>query len=383
MLADTRLKFGTLGISYFGNDIMYGKIRPQVRAAWKDLIDLVEEKADRVVFVVGGSSKKYAKHWKLTSQYDDNLAQVRSWIRQRHAVHDLDRQLRRWPLSPDGMHWASEVQEERSTNAELYSFEVVVALQVGQGEMTVPSKGAEMMLPEASTGSNGGGQRTTAAQAMRANTTAVHGACGEAQTQQFEVQGKVLGKISFAEMLVASIVQKAGWRRDDDSSCKRRKVDDARSEHPQPWGWTSDSRSAGDAREHNGSAWSMRRGACDYYENGSSNSYWPDDGSRYWRDDSWSNRDDRSMKRRRLDHDSSLVSIPLTVGCLVSSSIHPDGFGECLQLTDKDTGRVFRIRLSKRAHAGSSPRLFLHSSARVGPGEDRLGPNLGCLGPLP
>ena len=99
MLADTRLKFGTLGISYFGNDIMYGKIRPQVRctayhakvidrlqtcveggiefegslstlrfvrfhttcyqvrAAWKDLIDLVEEKADRVVFVVGGSSK--------------------------------------------------------------------------------------------------------------------------------------------------------------------------------------------------------------------------------------------------------------------------------------------------------------------------------------
>ena len=97
------MKFGTLGISYFGNDIMYGKIRPQVpcsvyhaqviqvidrlqtcveggiefekaslstsrfvrfhttcyqvRAAWKDLIDLVEEKADRVVFVVGGSSK--------------------------------------------------------------------------------------------------------------------------------------------------------------------------------------------------------------------------------------------------------------------------------------------------------------------------------------
>ena len=30
MIADTRLKFGTLGISYFGNDIMYGKIRPQV-----------------------------------------------------------------------------------------------------------------------------------------------------------------------------------------------------------------------------------------------------------------------------------------------------------------------------------------------------------------
>ena len=27
---------------------------------------------------------------------------------------------------------------------------------------------------------------------------------------RFEVQGKVLGKISFAEMLVASIVQKAG-----------------------------------------------------------------------------------------------------------------------------------------------------------------------------
>eukprot|EP00439_Symbiodinium_sp_Y106_P026816 s2670_g3.t1 len=295
MLADTRLKFGTLGISYFGNDIMYGKIRPQVRAAWKDLIDLVEEKADRVVFVVGGSSKKYAKHWKLTSQYDDNLAQVRSWIRQRHAVHDLDRQLRRWPLSPDGMHWASEVQEERSTNAE-------------------------------------------------------------------------------------SPICRS---RRNDGSIKRCRDDAARSEHRQQWGWTADNRSAGDAREHNGSAWSMRRGACDYYENGSSNSYWPDDGSRYWRDDSWSNRDDRSMKRRRLDHDSSLVSIPLTVGCLVSSSIHPDGFGECLQLTDKDTGRVFRIRLSKRAHAGSSPRLFLHSSARVGPGEDRLGPNLGCLGPLP
>ena len=30
MLTDTPLKFGTLGISYFGNDIMYGKIRPQV-----------------------------------------------------------------------------------------------------------------------------------------------------------------------------------------------------------------------------------------------------------------------------------------------------------------------------------------------------------------
>ena len=33
MIADTRLKFGTLGISYFGNDIMYGKIRPQVRCS--------------------------------------------------------------------------------------------------------------------------------------------------------------------------------------------------------------------------------------------------------------------------------------------------------------------------------------------------------------
>ncbi|CAE7776957.1 unnamed protein product, partial [Symbiodinium sp. CCMP2456] len=55
---------------------------------------------------------KYARKYNLTSQYDENLAQVRSWIRQRHVVHDLDRQLWRWPLCPDGMHWDAEVEEE-------------------------------------------------------------------------------------------------------------------------------------------------------------------------------------------------------------------------------------------------------------------------------
>ncbi|CAE7392014.1 unnamed protein product, partial [Symbiodinium sp. CCMP2456] len=56
MLKDTRLTFGTLGISYFGNDVTEGRIRPEVKAAWQELLELVEDKADRVVFVVGGSS---------------------------------------------------------------------------------------------------------------------------------------------------------------------------------------------------------------------------------------------------------------------------------------------------------------------------------------
>ncbi|CAE7222498.1 unnamed protein product [Symbiodinium microadriaticum] len=56
-LRDTPLTFETLGISYFGNDLTEGRIRPEVRAAWFELMDLVEEKAQKVVFVVGGSSK--------------------------------------------------------------------------------------------------------------------------------------------------------------------------------------------------------------------------------------------------------------------------------------------------------------------------------------
>ncbi|CAE7279068.1 unnamed protein product, partial [Symbiodinium sp. KB8] len=55
-LRDTPLTFETLGISYFGNDLTEGRIRPEVRAAWFELMDLVEEKAQKVVFVVGGSS---------------------------------------------------------------------------------------------------------------------------------------------------------------------------------------------------------------------------------------------------------------------------------------------------------------------------------------
>ncbi|CAE7833755.1 unnamed protein product, partial [Symbiodinium sp. KB8] len=50
-LRDTPLTFETLGISYFGNDLTEGRIRPEVRAAWFELMDLVEEKAQKVVFV--------------------------------------------------------------------------------------------------------------------------------------------------------------------------------------------------------------------------------------------------------------------------------------------------------------------------------------------
>ncbi|CAE7776945.1 unnamed protein product, partial [Symbiodinium sp. CCMP2456] len=45
MLKDTRLTFGTLGISYFGNDVTEGRIRPEAGAAWEELMDLGEEEA--------------------------------------------------------------------------------------------------------------------------------------------------------------------------------------------------------------------------------------------------------------------------------------------------------------------------------------------------
>jgi len=283
MLADTRLKFGTLGISYFGNDIMYGKIRPQVRAAWKDLIDLVEEKADRVVFVVGGSSKKYAKHWKLTSQYDDNLAQVRSCIRQRHAVHDLDRQLQRWPLSPDGMHWASEVQEE---------------LCATWAELLTPPRWSRRNHSPSKRRRDDGARNEHQPLAWTSDSRSA----GVARDHNGTAWNSRRGWCDYEHGSSNGYWPDDGrqnWRDGDsysyDSSCKRRKVDDARNEH-QPLAWTWDSRSGGVARDHNGSVWNGRRGWCDY-EHGSSNGYWPDDGRWYWREGD----SDSSMKRRRHD----------------------------------------------------------------------------------
>eukprot|EP00439_Symbiodinium_sp_Y106_P021489 s2692_g2.t1 len=240
MLTDTPLKFGTLGISYFGNDIIYGKIRPQVRAAWKDLIDLVEEKADRVVFVGG------------------KLQEVRQALEA-----DLPELCATWAelLSPPRRSMRNESSFKRCRDY-----------------------GARNEHPQ------------------QWGRTADNRSAGDAREHNGSSWSMRRGGCDHYEN--GSSNSSRYWRndswsrRDDNSSCKRRKVDDARNEHPQPWGWTADNRSAGDAREHNGSSWSMRRGGWDYRENGSSNSCWPDDGSRYWRNDS-----DSSMKRRRLDDD--------------------------------------------------------------------------------
>ncbi|CAE7554688.1 unnamed protein product [Symbiodinium necroappetens] len=123
MLKNTSLTFATLGISYFGNDITEGRIRPEVQAAWQELMNLVEEKAQHVVFVVGGSYwlgaetlRKYAdkaKQYGITPQYDENLAQVRTWLSHRgHTVHNFQKQLGRWQLNGDGIHWDVDVAEE-------------------------------------------------------------------------------------------------------------------------------------------------------------------------------------------------------------------------------------------------------------------------------
>ncbi|OLP90566.1 hypothetical protein AK812_SmicGene27834 [Symbiodinium microadriaticum] len=105
----------------------------KVKDAWHELMDLVEEKAQRVVFVVGGSYRKYAKHAKrygLAPGYDENLARVRTWLGRRHfVVHDFEKQLYRWKLNGDGIHW-----------------DVTMAEAVGIGEMKTAG-GAETTVP--------------------------------------------------------------------------------------------------------------------------------------------------------------------------------------------------------------------------------------------
>ncbi|CAE6911940.1 unnamed protein product [Symbiodinium sp. CCMP2592] len=263
MLTDTPLKFGTLGISYFGNDIMYGKIGRQVRAAWEELMDIVEDKADRIVFVVGGSSKKYAKHWNLTSHYDENLAQVRTWLHRRNfLVRDFREELRRWKLSGDGLHWDSEVAEELcATWTDLLSPTRCLA-------WPLYDQGSKRQQPWESTASRSAGV------ARDHNGSAWNSRRGRCD---YDEPGSSYGYWPDDG--------KRHWRDGDsyEGSCKRRKVDDAGNGHQQPWEWTA-SRSAGVARDHNGSAWNSRRGRCDYDEPGSSYGYWPDDGKRHWRD---------------------------------------------------------------------------------------------------
>ena len=48
---------GVLGISYFGNDIVEGRIRQSVELTWLELIDYVRERQMQVVFLVGGCSE--------------------------------------------------------------------------------------------------------------------------------------------------------------------------------------------------------------------------------------------------------------------------------------------------------------------------------------
>ncbi|CAE7642667.1 unnamed protein product [Symbiodinium sp. CCMP2456] len=102
----------TLGVSYFGNDIMLAPITEQVEADWKEFIHAVKLKSRRSVFVIGGFAAKY-RGMQLTPVYDQNLQYVRSLVESEGLyVTDLRQKVKKWKLCSDGIHWHEDEKED-------------------------------------------------------------------------------------------------------------------------------------------------------------------------------------------------------------------------------------------------------------------------------
>ncbi|CAE7934499.1 unnamed protein product [Symbiodinium necroappetens] len=102
----------TLGVSYFGNDIMLAPITEQVEADWREFIHAVKLKSRRSVFVIGGFAAKY-RGMQLSSAYDQNLQYVRSLVESEGLyVTDLRQKVQKWRLCSDGVHWHEDEKED-------------------------------------------------------------------------------------------------------------------------------------------------------------------------------------------------------------------------------------------------------------------------------
>ena len=102
----------TLGVSYFGNDIMLAPITEQVEADWKEFIRAVKLKSRRAVFVIGGFAAKY-RGIQLSPDYDQNLQYVRSLVQSEGLfVTDLRQKVKKWKLCSDGIHWHEDEKED-------------------------------------------------------------------------------------------------------------------------------------------------------------------------------------------------------------------------------------------------------------------------------
>ncbi|CAE7527262.1 unnamed protein product [Symbiodinium sp. CCMP2456] len=99
----------TLGVSYFGNDIMLAPITEQVKADWREFIHAVKLKSRLSVFVIGGFAAKY----QLTPVYDQNLQYVRSLVQSEGLyVTDLRQKVKKWKLCCDDVHWHEDEKDD-------------------------------------------------------------------------------------------------------------------------------------------------------------------------------------------------------------------------------------------------------------------------------
>ncbi|CAE6947286.1 unnamed protein product [Symbiodinium sp. CCMP2592] len=140
----------TLGVSYFGNDIMLGPITEQVEADWKEFIRAVKLKSRRAVFVIGGFAAKY-RGMQLSTDYDRNLQYVRSLVQSEGLfVTDLRQKVKKWKLCSDGIHWHEDEKEDVcATWARLlrgedppfpdFDFEAEDSLEESESPITSPS----------------------------------------------------------------------------------------------------------------------------------------------------------------------------------------------------------------------------------------------------
>ncbi|CAE7645927.1 unnamed protein product, partial [Symbiodinium necroappetens] len=102
----------SLGVSYFGNDIMTAPITKKVQADWKEFIQAVKLKSKRSVFVIGGYAAKFPV-LQLSSAYDQNLQYVRSLVESEGLyVTDLRQKVQKWKLCSDGVHWHEDEKED-------------------------------------------------------------------------------------------------------------------------------------------------------------------------------------------------------------------------------------------------------------------------------
>ncbi|CAK9026807.1 unnamed protein product [Durusdinium trenchii] len=102
--------YEVLGISYFGNEHTGVPMDEQHHGQmWARCFELLREKADYVVFFMGGFAAKYG----YFQPYDDNMSKIRNWAYDQgfEVRTDFD-QVQSWPLSHDNLHFSREVHEE-------------------------------------------------------------------------------------------------------------------------------------------------------------------------------------------------------------------------------------------------------------------------------